>query len=152
MQCKDIPDLPILEHLVQHGGIGCTAWREKDGTPMDRSVLHAMPSETPEKLATAKMGQLIKRGLAEGCTCGCRGDYEITSSGLAFLLQELRNERDEAVRLLKLSTGTLFRWTCELRESDGKVVWPEPGDIEAPPTIKEVGLEVEKFLNVTWEK
>ena len=31
----------------------------------------------PRKVITAKCRQLIKRGLLEGCTCGCRGDYYI---------------------------------------------------------------------------
>lgn len=86
MQCKDIPDKPILKFVFRHGGIGCQWFENGDGTPMgDRSVLHAMPAGTPQKLALAKMGMLIRRGLVEGCTCGCRGDFEITEKGREFL-------------------------------------------------------------------
>lgn len=34
--------------------------------------------EFPEKVIRAKCRQLIKRGLLDGCTCGCRGDFELT--------------------------------------------------------------------------
>ena len=33
----------------------------------------------PEKVVRAKAKRLIRRGLVTGCTCGCRGDFEITS-------------------------------------------------------------------------
>lgn len=81
MTCKDIPDEQILHFLAQHGGIGCTVWRQDDGIPYERSALRAMPDNLPEKLAKAKMGQLIKRGLVSGCLCGCRGDFELTTKG-----------------------------------------------------------------------
>lgn len=73
MQCKDIPDAPILDFVAQHGGIGCNWF----GNEFERSVTHAMPEETPPKLALAKMRQLVKRKLVEGCCCGCRGDFEL---------------------------------------------------------------------------
>ncbi len=41
-----------------------------------------------EKLILAKMKQLIKRGLVDGCACGCRGDFEITPKGEEWLLLE----------------------------------------------------------------
>jgi predicted transcriptional regulator len=44
-----------------------------------------MPDETPVKLARAKMGMLIRRGLVDGCTCGCRGDFELTAKGADLL-------------------------------------------------------------------
>ena len=76
MQCKDIPDEPILLFLVKHGGgIGCPLWR----------ALEAMPNNVPEKLARAKMGQLIKRDLVHGCVCGCRGDFTLTAKGQTFI-------------------------------------------------------------------
>ena len=49
------------------------------------SVARAMPEGTPEKLRIAKMAILIKRGLVDGCPCGCRGDYEITDKGIAAI-------------------------------------------------------------------
>ena len=31
----------------------------------------------PEKVARAKLRKLAKRGLVDGCWCGCRGDWTI---------------------------------------------------------------------------
>lgn len=85
MQCKDIPDLPVLEFLSRNPG----SWHNWFGDEYENSVTHAMPAETPSKLVRAKMKSLIRRGLVEGCTCGCRGDYEITSKGWLFLKRSL---------------------------------------------------------------
>jgi hypothetical protein len=79
MQCKDIPETPILAFLADHRGEWCH-WFDPDR--FDRSVRRAMPPGTPEKLALAKMRGLIRRGLVEGCDCGCRGDFEITEKGM----------------------------------------------------------------------
>lgn len=81
MQAKDCPERPILEllaanprwHTHYHGG---------GSMP---SVLPAFPVYTPQKVVLAKMASLYKRGLVNGCPCGCRGDWEITPKGLAFL-------------------------------------------------------------------
>lgn len=86
MQCKDIPDGPILEHLARHGGIGCTIWQpEHLGDNGPRSLVHAMPPNIPWKLANAKMQMLMRRGLVDGCPCGCRGDCELTIAGRELL-------------------------------------------------------------------
>lgn len=70
MQCKDIPDQPIIEFLE---GVEIWAtWGDGHGMP---TVQDAMPLGTPPKLQLAKMKQLIKRRLCKGCTCGCRGDF-----------------------------------------------------------------------------
>ena len=77
MQCKDIPDAPILEFLAEKRGHPCN-WFDpfwSDGRINEFSVCHAMPKDTPQKLALAKMRSLIKRGLVLGCDCGCRGDF-----------------------------------------------------------------------------
>jgi hypothetical protein len=80
MQCKDIPDRPILEFLARQD---CPAtWGE--GYFMS-TVRDAMPPGTPDRLQRAKMARLIRRGLVGGCDCGCRGDYEITEKGRDWL-------------------------------------------------------------------
>ena len=81
MKCKDIPDEPILRFLAQHQGKWATHGK---GYSMP-TVQDAMPPGTPCKLQLAKMRQLHKRGLAGGCPCGCRGDWEITDKGLALI-------------------------------------------------------------------
>lgn len=86
MQCKDIPDLPILEFLVSLNGDWGTWYVWKNEIP-EESVVRAMPSgvTVPEKLILAKMKTLIRRGLVSGCGCGCRGDFEITEAGRRFI-------------------------------------------------------------------
>jgi hypothetical protein len=80
MQCKDIPDEPILRLLAKHPGQWHN-WYFGD----DRDVHSAMPANVPEKLVLGKMRMLMRRKLVDGCGCGCRGDFEITAKGLALL-------------------------------------------------------------------
>jgi hypothetical protein len=80
MQCKDIPDKPILEFLLQHKPKWCN-WYFGD----ERDVHKAMPENIPNKLVINKMRQLIRRGIVTGCGCGCRGDFEITPKGEELL-------------------------------------------------------------------
>lgn len=82
MQTKDIPDGPILELLATRQGTWST-WCFYPG--ITNSVVEAFPLGTPEKLIRSKMASLIRRGLSGGCSCGCRGDYEITDKGLAAI-------------------------------------------------------------------
>ncbi len=97
MQCKDIPDHPILEFLAQmpKESIGAN-WLDLNGDIdarsgidwkdiLSHSVRHAFPTDVPDKLVLAKMKQLIHRGVVDGCGCGCRGDFTITNKGLAEL-------------------------------------------------------------------
>ena len=85
LQCKHIPDGPILEFLAAM--LKQRRWATWFGDKYDNSVTHAMPPWTPEKLVHAKMRQLIHRGLVDGCDCGCRGDYELTLKGQAMALR-----------------------------------------------------------------
>jgi hypothetical protein len=76
VQCKDIPDEPILQFLLKAKGNLCSWY----------SVRNALPENTaPKKLILAKMSQLIKKGLIDGCPCGCRGDFAITLKGEEYL-------------------------------------------------------------------
>lgn len=87
MQAKDISDKDILEYLSQYQGEWVCLWyghfKEKD--PDMKDVYYAMPEGTPPKVALAKMKALIRRKLIGGCACGCRGDFEITDKGLAYV-------------------------------------------------------------------
>lgn len=92
MQCKDIPDAPVLAFLRDlpdipgMPGVQCSGtWYWRDGFKPENSVLRAMPTGTPEKLGLAKMRMLIRRGLVDGCPCGCRGDFTLTAKGRASL-------------------------------------------------------------------
>jgi hypothetical protein len=77
-------------HIEQHDGFGCSAFRSRTGEPYDqRSVVNAVPPNTPHKVVVAKLAKLIRRGLIDGCACGCRGDFEITTLGRFFLMAHL---------------------------------------------------------------
>lgn len=71
MQAKDIPEQPIIEFLLGLNRWAC-CW-----PGFDNSVLNAMPEGTPEKVGRAKMRAMIRKGIIEGCACGCRGDFRI---------------------------------------------------------------------------
>ena len=88
MKCKDIPDKPILQFLFCKN-CWCTYGK---GYSMP-TVQDVMPSGTPVKLQLAKMKQLVKRGLVDGCTCGCRGDFEITDKGKEYLNAPTKNQK-----------------------------------------------------------
>lgn len=81
MQCKDVPDAPILRFLAQRPGVW-HSWLSHSEKDVDR----AMPKDTPPKLVLAKMRTLMRRKLVDGCGCGCRGDFVITELGQAWLV------------------------------------------------------------------
>lgn len=76
LQAKHIPDEPILIGLAVND-VWHNHWpRTEPHDPRDMpTVLDYMPPGTPPKLALAKMRSLKKRGLVDGCGCGCRGDW-----------------------------------------------------------------------------
>ena len=78
IQCKNIADAPLLDfvaHKQAEKGYWVNTW-DFLGTPYEA---------LPDKLLRAKMGMLIRRGLVDGCNCGCRGDYEMTDKGRDYL-------------------------------------------------------------------
>jgi hypothetical protein len=50
-------------------------------------ICNAFPG-FPAKVVVAKLASMIRRGLFDGCTCGCRGDFELTALGKAILEQQ----------------------------------------------------------------
>lgn len=89
MKCSDIPDLPILIHIAkveESFSLGAN-WAKLESPPTEwqwRSVRNAMP-EAPDKVILAKMRVLMRNGLVQGCCCGCRGDFTLTSKGRDLL-------------------------------------------------------------------
>lgn len=84
----DIPVDPVMRHLLK---IGAWSWEsgqfKRWGTwfpGFDNSVTDVMPSGTSELRARAFMKILGVHGLIDGCHCGCRGDYQLTQSGLEY--------------------------------------------------------------------
>lgn len=78
MQIKDIDKIAVLRRIAEIEASG------RSGTlfqGFDNSVNTAMPEGAPEKLQYAVVSNLIKRGLVNGCCCGCRGDFVLTQKG-----------------------------------------------------------------------
>ena len=87
MKTSDIDTRTILEYLYPLQGSWTCLWygQFKNSDPTENDVYYAMPEGTPPKIALSKMRNLYKKGYVGGCGCGCRGDFEITDKGLAFL-------------------------------------------------------------------
>lgn len=69
-QAKDITDEVALEAVRATQGM--------HGVPHWSSLWDVQEklSEFPPKVVTAKLRALIRKGKLNGCTCGCRGDFE----------------------------------------------------------------------------
>ncbi len=76
MQCKDVPDdvfLTVVRDIRDEQGRTFVSWRR---------IEQAFP-DVPFKVLLAKARKLIRRGLLNGCACGCSGSFEITYAGSA---------------------------------------------------------------------
>ena len=107
MQAKDVPDLPILALIAQRPGVW-HCW-----FPVGRhmpSIRPAMPAHTPDKVVLAKMRQLEKRDLITGCTCGCRGDYEVTIKALALLASQDCSQGHDMVTVKNMEEEPARTW------------------------------------------
>lgn len=90
-QAKDIDDRFFLECVlyIQYeprppGDCCASPWSVIPHWAHTTHLDRMMPM-FPTPVIIAKAAALIKRGLLTGCTCGCRGDFELTDKGLEFL-------------------------------------------------------------------
>lgn len=87
-QAKDIDDKFLLEAVwyVQNQRTDRTGlrWSHVPHWAIRWDVERLLPV-FPERVIQRKAAALMARGLMQGCTCGCRGDYELTKEGLVFL-------------------------------------------------------------------
>lgn len=84
LQLKDIDDLPILSHLRYRWANGLQ-WGTWFRGFENCIAPYVGDGNLPDKLVMAKMNSLIRKGLVDGCPCGCRGDYVITKEGIEFI-------------------------------------------------------------------
>lgn len=98
-QAKDISDLPILRLLNSRRG----KWFHWHGE--NRDLEQTFPPTTPKNLMLAKMASMIRRGLVSGCACGCRGEFEITETGIKALTANQDHAIDSHRRILPVVTG-----------------------------------------------
>ena len=70
-QTKDVADVDVVRAIVALGPpASLYALR-------DRLAL-------PPRLVANKLDSMIRRGLVDGCACGCRGDFVLTDAGRAL--------------------------------------------------------------------
>lgn len=71
MQTKDVPDHVMLDAIM--------ATRGRHGVPQWSTLwdIEGHLPGLPKKVVRSKLRSLIKRRIIDGCTCGCRGDFEI---------------------------------------------------------------------------
>ncbi|MFC8182421.1 hypothetical protein ACFULT_26415 [Rhodococcus sp. NPDC057297] len=90
---RDIPDIDFLaaveEAIRRRPNIPATRWdveRVLGGLESDPTftVVGDVPG-VPSKVVLAKARRLIRRGLLDGCECGCRGDFLVTARGVELL-------------------------------------------------------------------
>lgn len=69
MQAKDIPDEAFLAAVRVVNNVE-RRWA------FYGDLMSALPG-IPYKVLRAKADKLIRRGLLDGCACGCRGDFRM---------------------------------------------------------------------------
>lgn len=79
IQSKDIPNEPILTFLKSLEGKEYSSATLFKG--FSNSLSQVFPDNSNEKMILAKMKKLVKAGLVDGCTCGCRGDFVLLPKG-----------------------------------------------------------------------
>mgnify|MGYP001557831307 FL=1 len=86
IQAKDIPDRDVLK-VVAHINDAHDRWacRYLGIGGLNTFGSYPILEVWPEKVMLAKCASLIRRGLIDGCACGCRGDFRITEKGRELL-------------------------------------------------------------------
>lgn len=100
MQAKDIPDLQMLGLIDKRQHMQQIEWKIDHLPWCHRWALYEELPGVPEKVVDAKCAALIRRGFVTGCTCGCRGDFELTEKGRDYLFPEAQLVAVDGKRLL----------------------------------------------------
>ena len=74
LQAKDLSESAILDVLNQRPGVWHT--HHADASVMPR-VYDPTHPDAPEKVLRAKLAAMARKGLIDGCSCGCRGDWHV---------------------------------------------------------------------------
>lgn len=68
IQAKNITDeeiFGVVDKVRKEENIWTNRWQLEESLP-----------QYPPKVILAKCASMIRRGILDGCTCGCRGDFE----------------------------------------------------------------------------
>jgi hypothetical protein len=81
-QARDVPEAVVLELLRRRPGTWWAIDNPRGGGPggasMPGMVQHAPElAESPWAVINAKLTSMHRRGLVDGCSCGCRGDWHV---------------------------------------------------------------------------
>ncbi len=86
LEAKDIPDFDLVRLVDTCQHERQIEWGTEHLPWCHRQDLEAKLPLVPPKVILAKCRALIRRGFITGCTCGCRGDFELTDKGRDFLI------------------------------------------------------------------
>lgn len=78
-------ELKVLQYLSDKQGKWTCIWYRHFVKLPEDDVSYAFPIGYSEILQMTIMRRLYRKKLIGGCTCGCRGDFEITDEGLALI-------------------------------------------------------------------
>lgn len=78
VQAKHVPEDEIIRVLSSggnwtHWNVECRIGGCTQSIPRASSII----AKFPEKVLLAKLTSMKRRGLIDGCNCGCRGDWTI---------------------------------------------------------------------------
>jgi hypothetical protein len=85
IQAKHIPDEAMVLIIKQLKGMpgmygypgGIQVFRPAEHTTVNITDICNLYPSVPRKVIMAKLRRLVKRGVIDGCTCGCRGDFKV---------------------------------------------------------------------------
>lgn len=115
-QAKHVDEAAILRMLLANAGVWHTHWNGFApfawGNPKDVGPLFPGPLEYPDKVIRAKLSSMERRGLIDGCDCGCRGDWHVPTP--CYSEVDLKMLAKAKARLAELEQREAVR--AELRE------------------------------------
>lgn len=94
---RDIPDVVFLSAVERARALRGFSWATRWDVAMVLGGLDELAGSAqgvydvpgvPAKVVLAKADRLVKRGLMSACTCGCRGDFDLTPTGVQRLTSE----------------------------------------------------------------
>lgn len=77
VKAGDLSEPAILALLAERPGVWHTHWTPADPMPRVYDPTHP---DAPEKVLLAKLRAMERKGLIEGCGCGCRGDWHVVGA------------------------------------------------------------------------